>query len=86
MTRHQFESALEARVQQLFGRCPEMCAFSVEMGGQPAVLDLTCYPAPAAARMEVIHGEVSGMLSELAEEEPEVAELLRGRTFARTVH
>lgn len=85
MTRTQFETDLANRVQALFGRCPALCGFSVEVDG-PAVLDLTCYPAPDAERMETILGEVSGLLNELAEEEPRAAELLRGRTFARAVH
>ena len=85
MTRTQFEADLANRVQTLFARCPALCGFSVE-GGGAQVLDLTCYPAPDAERMEVILGEVSGLLSELAEEEPRAVELLRGRTFARSVH
>jgi len=85
MTRTQFEVDLENRVQALFGRCPALCGFSVEVSGSQ-VLDLTCYPAPDAERMETILGEVSGFLSELAEDAPQAVALLRGRTFARMVH
>ena len=80
-----FEADLAARVDALFGRCPALCGFSVQQG-EPDLLDLTCYPTPDRARAELILGEVSQMLFDLVDEQPEAAELLRGRTFARMFH
>jgi hypothetical protein len=80
-----FEADLALRVDALFRRCPALCGFSVQ-GGEPDLLDLTCYPTPDPAWAEVILGEVSQMLIELADEQPEAAVLLRGRTFARAFH
>ena len=79
------EADLAARVEALFGRCPALCGFSVQ-AGEPDVLDLTCYPTPDPEWAQLILGEVSQMLFELVEEQPEAAELLRGRTFARNFH
>ena len=79
--RQRFEADLAERVTALFERCPALCGFSVQQGD---VIDLTCYPTPAQA--EAVLGEVSQMLFELADDEPEAAELLRGRTFARILH
>ena len=75
----QLHAARAEAVQQV------QCAINA-FDNAPAVLDLTCYPAPGQERMETIVGEVSVMLNELAEQEPQAAELLHGRTFARTVH
>lgn len=80
-----FEADLQMRVAALFERCPALHGFSVRLG-DPEVLDLTCHPTPDRERAELILGEVSGMILELVEEEPEAAELLRGRTFARVFH
>ena len=79
------DADLAARVEALFGRCPSLCGFSVQES-DPVLLDLTCYPTPDGERAQVILGEVSQMLSELEAERPEAAEMLRGRTFARTLH
>jgi len=83
--RLRFEADLAARVAALFGRCPALCGFSVQ-AGEPDLLDLTCYPTPDRERAELILHEVSGMLLELVDEQPQAAELLRGRTFARAFH
>jgi len=83
--RQQLEAALAARIGDLFQRCPSLCGFSVPQveGG---VLDLTCFPTPYGERAEALLGEVSRMLLELEAEQPEAAELLPGRTFARAFH
>ncbi len=81
--RLRFEVDLAARVDALFRRCPTLCGFSMQ---EDDLLDLTCHPLPDRERAELILGEISQMLVELADEQPEAAELLRGRTFARTVH
>lgn len=83
--RLRFEADLAARVETLFGRCPALCGFSVQEGDL-ALSDLTCHPVPDRERAEAVLGEVSQMLYELVDEQPEAAELLCGRTFARTVH
>jgi hypothetical protein len=85
--RQELEADLAARVAALFGRCPTLYGFSVQLASEShGVVDLTCYPAPDRERAESVLGEVTQMLSELEEEQPEAAALLPGRTFARNLH
>jgi len=83
--RRRFEEDLSARLGSLFESCPALCGFTVQ---EDAVAPgfLTCHPAQDQEGAEALLGEVTQMLEELAEERPEGAELLRGRTFARAVH
>jgi hypothetical protein len=80
-----FEEDLAARLEVLFRRCPDLCGFTVQ---EDVVAPgyLTCHPAQDQEGAEALLAEVTQMLSELAEECPEGAELLHGRTFARAVH
>jgi hypothetical protein len=41
---------------------------------------------PWRAQPREIYGEIVGALLDLMDDEPAVRELLRGRTFARTLH
>jgi hypothetical protein len=41
---------------------------------------------PWGTRAEELPGQIAAALLELIEEQPQAAELLRGRTFARTLH
>ena len=83
--RRRFEEDLSARLAVLFRRCPALYGFTVQ-DAAPMPAHLTCYPAPDAEQAETLLGEVAQMLLELVDERPEGAELLHGRTFARTVH
>jgi len=83
--RRRFEEDLAARLEVLFRRCPALCGFTVQED-EAAPGYLTCHPAQDQEGAEELLGEVTRMLSDLAEERPEGAPLLLGRTFARTVH
>jgi hypothetical protein len=76
---------LNERLQALFRRCPELHGFAVRLD-RPIPCELTCHPPQHAEQAEAALGEVAQMLSELLEERPEAAAVLRGRTFARTLH
>jgi len=71
-------------VNMVFQRYPTLCGFSVRE--DLSFSNLACYPAIANDEAELLCEELSAALAELAEERPEVAELLRGRTLARTFH
>jgi hypothetical protein len=75
---------IQAIIQPLFERNPELCGFSV----QPdlSFSDVSCHPALHGDDARELIDEISGALRELAEEQPEAADLLRGRTLARTFH
>src|SRR5688500_11546522 len=95
----ELEADLGARVEALFGRCPELCGFLVEErmvetpNGEAAARELElyiagidAYPVLGAGQSESLVAQISAALADLLEETPEAADLLAGRTFARTVH
>lgn len=94
----ELEADLGARVEALFGRCPELCGFLVEErvvdgGGEAGLRELELYiagidvfPALGSAQSETLVAKISAALADLLEESPEAADLLAGRTFARTMH
>ena len=97
--RPDLEADLEAIVRKLFLARPALRGFSVQdaatvpsdraachLEGDLCLADVTVHPAPDAdAQLE--HGSEIGMaLLSLIDERPQARELLRGRTFARTLN
>ena len=92
------EAQLEESIVSLFGGFPSLCGFSVqERPGRAAdgsatldnglyLTEVGLYPAPAIEEAKLICEEIRITLLELLQERPEAHQLLRGRTFARTVH
>ncbi|MDQ5848477.1 MAG: hypothetical protein M3544_05865 [Pseudomonadota bacterium] len=87
--------ALQQQIETLFDRCPTLCGFSVaersiEDAGVPEVelfvSGIDVYPALGAGQPDQLFNEISAALVELLDEHPEAYELLRARTFARTLH
>jgi len=72
------------RVGTLFQRYPALCGFSVKE--DLSFSNVACHPALASDEAEILCEEISAALYELLEEQPEAAELLRGRTLARAFH
>lgn len=78
---------VEQRLQLLFSRCPELSGFSVRGEDEELfVSDVGIAPRLSAEQYGEIYQDIALTLSELLEERPEAGELLRGRTFARTLH
>ena len=71
-------------VNTLFQRYPTLCGFLVK--DDLSFSNVACHPALASAEAEMLCEEISATLHELIEASPEAAELLRGRTVARTFH
>ncbi|HXI36650.1 MAG TPA: hypothetical protein VNH80_07025 [Burkholderiales bacterium] len=93
-----FEADLEASLGRLFRGRPALCGFSVQQStvltreraacrleGDLWVADLVAFPAVAGS-LEALRDDVAAALLELIDERPEAGELLRGRTFARTLN
>jgi hypothetical protein len=91
------EIRLEAVVDALFHRWPSLVGFSVQdahtlsahratgrLEGELCLADVETDPWPA--RSQELFGEIAVALLELLDDEPAARELLRGRTFARTLH
>ena len=87
---------LHATVNEIFATNPELCGFTVQgleslsrerVSGQ---LEGELYLADVAtttfANSEHLLGEIATALLDLIDEQPEAANELRGRTFARTLH
>lgn len=71
-------------VSTLFQRYPALCGFSVKE--DLSFSNVACHPALVGDEAQILCEEISAALSELVEERPEAAELLRGRTLARMFH
>jgi hypothetical protein len=93
--RHFLEADLGARIETLFDRWPTLCGFSVgqrsiEEAGVPElelyISGIDVYPALGSGQPDQLFNEISAALVELLDEHPEAYELLRERTFARTLH
>ena len=75
---------IQATVTGIFAACPELFGFSIgEFEGELCLAGVET--APYAAEEDIMR-EVAGALVELLDDEPGAADLLRGRTFARTLH
>lgn len=84
---HWMSSQIEQRLQSLFLRCPELSGFSIRGDADELfVSDVGIAPRLSAEQYGEIFQDIASTLSELLEERPEAGELLRGRTFARTLH
>jgi hypothetical protein len=86
-TQTQVVDQIELQLGQLFSRCPELSGFSVRGDAEDLfVSDVGIAPRLSAEQYGEIYQDIALTLSELLEERPEAGELLRGRTFARTLH
>jgi hypothetical protein len=90
------DADVSSQIQALFNRCPELCGFSVQVkvcaDARPSaeeelfVTAISIVPRLTKEQYGEIFEQISGALTELLGERPEAATLLRGRTFARTLH
>lgn len=90
------DADVASQIGALFDRCPELCGFSVQVkvsaDGNPGaeeelfVTAVSIAPRLTKEQYGEIFGQISGALGDLLGERPEAATLLRGRTFARTLH
>jgi hypothetical protein len=91
--------SLPPQIASLFERHAALCGFSVRGPDQIPdscsrgeeedplfVGDLSLSPEVDVEQHNEIFQEVLAALSELLREQPEAAEILRGRTFARVLH
>src|SRR5258708_37528798 len=91
------DADLAAQIAALFNRCPELCGFSVQAKvfaeGRPAggedelfVTPIRISPRLGKEQYGDIFEQIAGTLTDLLSERPEAHSLLRGLTFARSVH
>jgi len=78
---------LEAQLESLFARCPDLWGFSVtDKDNELFVGDVGITPRLSAEQYGDIYEDITQTLAALLDERPEVCELLRARTFARVLH
>ena len=90
---------LALRIKALFVDCPNLCGFVVEHlsglhgdadpheGENRFVITQVSFGTPfSRAESHQVCSLIVSVVSELVAEQPEAYELLRGRTFARTLH
>lgn len=75
---------IHATVNEIFATYPELWGFSVQDAKDLCLADVETHPW--AGQPERLLGEIAVALLDLIDEQPEAAEQLRGRTFARTLH
>jgi hypothetical protein len=91
------ETEVAAAVDGLFRRLPSLVGFSVQeaqtlpkdrasgrLERELVLADVETDPWPA--RSQELFGQIAVALLDLMDSEPAARELLRGRTFARTLH
>ena len=74
-------SSVNATIDHIFAACPELWGFSVQ--DDLLLADVETLPYAPSERLI---GEIARALLDLIDEQPEAADALRGRTFARTLH
>ena len=82
--RHHTEAIIAQHLHQLFQRLPMLSGFWLRPDLEVAELSVFSWPGYTAGRD--LYEEVMQSLIDVAEERPEAVPLMRGRTFARTVH
>jgi hypothetical protein len=78
---------VEEEVVALFARCPDLAGFSVQgEAGELFVSDVGIATRLSAESYGEIFQDIAATIAALVEAEPALQALLRGRTFARTLH
>jgi hypothetical protein len=82
--RRQYNETIVARhLQRLFRRLPMLSGFWLDPNLEVAEVVITSTDCTV---VDALYGQVMESLLQLAAECPEAVQLMRGRTFARTVH
>jgi hypothetical protein len=84
LERKRAEEIIEGRLAALFGRLPMLYGFALRHDLE--VTDVTVHGWPGYTAGEDLYEDLMQGLVDLAEELPDAALLMRGRTFARMVH
>jgi hypothetical protein len=82
--RQRSQAALDRHLADLFRRLPMLAGFTLRQDLEVADVAVHFWPGYVAG--EELYKDLMVALTELAQERPDAVELLRGRTFARSVH
>jgi hypothetical protein len=84
VSRQHTEEVVSRHLHELFKRLPMLSGFWLRLDLKVAELSVFTWPGYTAGAD--LYEAVMQSLTDLAEEHPEAAPLMRGRTFARAVH
>jgi hypothetical protein len=82
--RQRSQAALDQHLAGLFRRLPMLAGFTLRQDLE--LDDVAVHSWPGYVAGEQLYKDLVLALAELAQERPDAVELLRGRTFARTLH
>jgi hypothetical protein len=82
--RGRLDALIEGRIAALFRRLPMLSGFVVQE--DLLIAEVAIQSWAGAAPDADIHLQIVDALKHLVEERPDAVDLLRGRTFARTLH
>ena len=93
------EEDLAARLESIFERCPQLHGFTIQdssalpeelrslaLERELVVTDIGVFPFINAEQCEQIYNEIAVALLDFMYERPSAKDVLRGRTFVRTLH
>ena len=93
------EASVDSKIRALFARCPSLHGFSVQDRAMlPREIDRNAIPdadlfvteigvfPKLESQYDEIFDEITLAISDLVKDTPRAYDLLRGRTFARTLH
>ena len=78
------ETIVARHLQALFHRFPMLCGFSLRQDLK--LTDVAIWTWPGCGASEGLCEDLMLALTDLVEERPDAMEILRGRTFARSLH
>lgn len=78
------EEMIESHLAALFGRLPMLCGFALQEDLE--VVEVTVHTWPGYTAGQDLFDDLMQGLVDLADERPDAALLMRGRTFARVTH
>jgi hypothetical protein len=84
LERKRAEEIVESHLAALFGRLPMLCGFALRHDYE--VTEVTVYSWTGYTAGADVYEDLMQGLVDLAEERPDAARLMSGRTFARMVH
>jgi hypothetical protein len=93
------EARVLARIEAVFTRCPELFRFSVRdrsglpdhidpttLEGELFIFEIALAPRLGKAQYDEVYGTIAEAISAAVASWPEAKDLLRGKTFVRSLH
>ena len=93
------EGEVEARLRAVFRRRPELHRFVIQdkagladhvdrenLAGELFITQITLYPRRGTKQYDEVYADIARAITQFVAERPEALNLLRGKTFVRSLH